>query len=38
MKISINEIITAVGSYNKISKEKFNLKTSYKLARLFDAL
>ena len=38
MKITINEIIAAVGSYNKLNKEKFNLKTSYKLARLFDTL
>lgn len=38
MKLTINEVIEAVGSYNKINKEKFNLKTSYKLARLFDTL
>ena len=38
MKLTINEVIAAVGSYNKINKEKFNLKTSYKLARLFDNL
>lgn len=38
MKLTINEVIAAVGSYNKINKEKFNLKTSYKLARLFDIL
>ena len=38
MKLTINEVIAAVGSYNKINKEKFNLKTSYKLARLFDTL
>ena len=38
MKITINEVIAAVGSYNKLNKEKFNLKTSYKLARLFDTL
>lgn len=38
MKLAINEIIAAVGSYNKLNKEKFNLKTSYKLARLFDTL
>jgi hypothetical protein len=38
MKLTINEIIAAVGSYNKLNKEKFNLKTSYKLARLFDTL
>lgn len=38
MKLTINEVIAAVGSYNKLNKEKFNLKTSYKLARLFDTL
>ena len=38
MKLNVNEVIAAVGSYNKINKEKFNLKTSYKLARLFDTL
>lgn len=38
MKLTINEVIDAVRSYNKINKEKFNLKTSYKLARLFDTL
>lgn len=38
MILTINEVITAVGSYNKLNKEKFNLKTSYKLARLFDTL
>ena len=38
MKLTVNEVIAAVGSYNKINKEKFNLKTSYKLARLFDTL
>ena len=38
MKLTINEVIAAVGSYNKLNKEKFNLKTSYKLARLFDNL
>lgn len=38
MKITINEVIAAVGSYNKLNKEKFSLKTSYKLARLFDTL
>ena len=38
MKLTINEIINAVGSYDKINKEKFTLKTSYKLARLFDIL
>lgn len=38
MKLTINEVIAAVSSYNKINKEKFNLKTSYKLARLFDIL
>ena len=38
MKRTVNEVIAAVGSYNKINKEKFNLKTSYKLARLFDTL
>ena len=38
MKLTVNEVIAAVGSYNKINKEKFHLKTSYKLARLFDTL
>ena len=38
MKLTVNEVIAAVGSYNKINKEKFNLKTSYKLARLFGTL
>lgn len=38
MILTINEVIAAVGSYNKLNKEKFNLKTSYKLARLFDTL
>lgn len=38
MILTINEVIAAVGSYNKLNKEKFNLKTSYKLARLFDNL
>ena len=38
MKLTVNEVIAAVGSYNKINQEKFNLKTSYKLARLFDTL
>ena len=38
MQLTVNEVIAAVGSYNKINKEKFNLKTSYKLARLFDTL
>ena len=38
MKLTVNEVIAAVGSYNKLNKEKFNLKTSYKLARLFDTL
>ena len=38
MKLTVNEVIAAVGSYNKLNKEKFNLKTSYKLARLFDIL
>ena len=38
MKLTVNEVIAAVGSYNKINKEKFNLKTSYKLARLFDTI
>ena len=38
MILTINEVIAAVGSYNKLNKEKFNLKTSYKLARLFDSL
>ena len=38
MKLTVNEVIAAVSSYNKLNKEKFNLKTSYKLARLFDTL
>ena len=38
MKLSLNEIIAAVGSYNKIKDEKFSLKTAYKLTRLFDSL
>ena len=38
MTLTINEVIAAVDSYNKLNKEKFNLKTSYKLARLFDVL
>lgn len=38
MKLTINEVIAATSSYNKINKEKFTLKTSYKLARLFDSL
>lgn len=38
MKLTVNEINAAVNSYNKIDKEKFTLKTSYRLARLFDIL
>lgn len=38
MKLTINEVIAATSSYNKLNKEKFTLKTSYKLARLFDSL
>lgn len=38
MKLTINEVIDAVSSYNQINKEKFTLKTTYKLARLFDTL
>lgn len=38
MKLNLNEIVAAVGSYNKIKDEKFSLKTAYKLTRLFDSL
>lgn len=38
MTLTLNEIIAATESYNKINKEKFSLKTSYKLARLFKDL
>lgn len=38
MKLTLNEIVAAVGSYNKIKDEKFSLKTAYKLHRLFDHL
>lgn len=38
MKLNVNEIIEAIQSYNKINKEKFSLKTTYKLTRLFDTL
>lgn len=38
MKLSLNEIVAAVGSYNKVKDEKFSLKTAYRLGRLFDTL
>ena len=38
MKLNLEEILTAVSSYNKIKHEKFNLKTAYRLSRLFDTL
>lgn len=38
MKLNLNEIVAAVGSYNKIKDEKFSLKVAYKLTRLFDTL
>lgn len=38
MKLTLNEIVAAVGSYNKIKDEKFSLKIAYKLTRLFDNL
>lgn len=38
MKLAMNDIIAAVESYNKINTEKFTLKTTYRLARLFDSL
>ena len=36
MKLTINELINAMDSSKKIVKEKFSLKTAYKLTRLFQ--
>lgn len=38
MKLTVKDINAAVDSYSKINKEKFSLKTSYRLARLFESL
>lgn len=35
MVLTLNEMMAAIASYDKIDKTKFNLKTTYKLARLF---
>ena len=38
MYLTVNEVMKASESYNKIDKTKFSLKTAYKLARLFRNL
>ena len=36
MTLTINDLIAAMNSYQKINKEKFSIKTAYKLTRLFQ--
>lgn len=38
MKLTINQLIQAMESSKKITKEKFSLKTAYKLTRLFQEI
>ena len=38
MKLTINQLIQAMESSKKITKEKFSLKTVYKLTRLFQEI
>ena len=38
MKIKLNDLMFAMESYKKLDKEKFPLKTAYKLSKLYNSL